>query len=447
VLKSEPKALPCLTPGHAAQKREKMTKARLRISGLVRAQRRAEEAVEQGISSEEIQAFLAWTASIVAQVDDACRQYQLSPQDLPAPSFRAYQFLKSLNTPESRERLVQTVRKKKKAPKAQAAARQAEPQVLRLRNLISIVENLHQMLDSIAQALPVKEADAQLVSKPLLTKIQGHVHKIEMICQEGNSSPQNLPGPSLRAYQWLRFLSDENHLSSHLKALQRTSLQVESLRPKFPARLRSLPVEVRYYNLPGLYRSQVVDGRLLLVVNEAFIEAPPSVMENMIWVVLLPKQRKKAPLAEVRQYADAQTFIELAQKINNRALESGAELSRGRYHDLKASFERVNRRYFQNQMAIPRLVWGQRLSKRKLGHYQPATDTLQVSRTLDNADVPAFVVDFIVYHELLHKQLGARVAAGRHYSHTPEFKQAERRFHRYQQAQDFLNGIGENLEL
>jgi hypothetical protein len=97
VLKSEPKALPCLTPGHAAQKREKMTKARLRISGLVRAQRRAEEAVKQGISSEEIQAFLAWTASIVAQVDDACRQYQLSPQDLPAPSFRAYQFLKSLN--------------------------------------------------------------------------------------------------------------------------------------------------------------------------------------------------------------------------------------------------------------------------------------------------------------------------------------------------------------
>ena len=317
----------------------------------------------------------------------------------------------------------------------------------RLRNLIGIVENLHLLLHTLLQELPAREADVHLVTKPLLAKIQGHVHKIEKICREGKSSPQSLPGPSLRAYQWLRFLSAENHLSSHLKALQRTSLQVESLRPKFPTHLRSLPVDIRYYNLPGLYRSQVVDGRLLLVANEAFIEAPPEVMENMIWAVLLPKQRKKAPVAEVRQYADAQRFSDLAQKINNSDLVSDDGLSRGRYHNLKASFERVNRRYFQDQMAVPRLVWGQRLSKRKIGHYQPATDTLQVSRTLDNPDVPAFVVDFIVYHELLHKQLGARFAAGRHYSHTPEFKQAERRFRRYQQAQDFLNRLEDNLEL
>lgn len=424
-----------------------MTKARLRISGLVRAQRRAEEAVERGISSEEILDFQAWTASIVAQVDDICRQYQLSPQDLPAPSLRAYRFLQSLNTLETGERLAQIARKKKKTPKAQAAEPQADRQAVRLRNLISIVENLHQMLYSIVQALPTREADFHLASKPILTQIQEHAFEIETICREGKSSPQNLPGPSLRAYQWLRFLSNENHLSSHLNALHRTYLQVESLRSKFPARLRSLPVEVRYYNLPGLYRSQVVDGRLLLVVNEAFIEAPPYVMENMIWAVLLPRQRKKAPLAEVRQYANTQKFIELAQKINNSALESGNEFSRGRYHDLKASYERVNRLYFKNQMGIPRLVWGQRLSRRKLGHYQPTTDTLQVSPTLDNPDVPAFVVDFIVYHELLHKQLGARVAAGRYYSHTPEFKQAERRFQRYQQAQDFLNNLGENLEL
>ena len=424
-----------------------MTKARLRISGLVRAQRRAEEALEQGIASEEIQAFQAWAARIVAQVDDVCRQNQLSPEDLPAPSLRAYQFLNSLNTPEIGERLAQSVSKKKKAPKTKVAARQADTQLVRLRNLIGIVENLHLLLHTIIQELPAREADVHLVTKPLLTKIQGHVHKIETICREAKTSPQKLPGPSLRAYQWLHFLSDENHLNSHLKALERTSSQAESLRPKFPASLRSLPVEVRFYNLAGLYRSQVVDGHLLLVANEAFIAAPPDVMENMIWAVLLPKRRKKRPIEQIRQFADTQTFIELARKINNGTLESSDGLSRGQYHDLKDSFDRINRRYFKNQIGIPRLVWGGRLSRRKLGHYQPATDTLQVSRRLDNPDVPAFVVDFIVYHELLHKQLGVRVAAGRRYSHTPAFKQAERRFQRYQQAQDFLNSLGENLEL
>jgi hypothetical protein len=424
-----------------------MTKTRLRISGLVRAQRHAEEAVKQGIPPEEIQAFQAWAASLVAQVDAVCRQYQLSPEDLPTPSQRAYQFLKMLNTPEMAQRLAQPVREKKKTRKAQAVARQAETQLVRLRNLIGIIENLHETLYAFVQAMPAKEANARPAIKPILTKIQGHVHKIEAICQEANSSPQKLPGPSLRAYHWLRFLSDEDQLGSHVKALQRTSLQVESLRPKFPARFRSLPVEIRYYNIPGLYRSQVVDGRLLLVANEAFIAAPPQVIENMIWAVLLPKQRQKAPLAEVRQFADTQAFIHLAQKINNSPPESGEVSSRGRYHDLKTAFERVNRRYFKNRMVLPRLVWGSRQSRRKLGHYQPVTDTLLVSRTLDNPDVPKFVVDFIVYHELLHKQLGVQVNGGRRYSHTPAFKQAERRFKQYQQAQEFLNKLGENLEL
>ena len=151
MLESTTETLPRVEFSYAAQKREKMTKARLRISGLVRAQRRAEEAVKQGISSDEIQAFQAWAASIVDQVDNVCRQYQLSPEDLPAPSLRAYQFLKSLSTPETGRRLAQSVRKKKKTPTAQAAVRQDEIHVVRLRNLIGIIENLHLMLYAIVQ--------------------------------------------------------------------------------------------------------------------------------------------------------------------------------------------------------------------------------------------------------------------------------------------------------
>jgi hypothetical protein len=295
--------------------------------------------------------------------------------------------------------------------------------------------------------VPTRSGDLHRSTKPILAKIQGHVKQIESICHQANSSPQRLPDPSLRAYQWLRFLSEENRLSTHLKALHRAAYQVEALRPKFPARLRSLPVEVRYYNLPGLYRSQVVDGRLLLVANEAFIGAPQTVIENVLWAVMLPKQRQKGPLAIVRQYADTQAFSDMAQKVNREFFEAENEHSQGRYHDLKDAFQRVNRQYFNNQMEVPRLVWGQRLSRRKLGHYQPATDTVQVSRTLDNPDVPSFVVDFIVYHELLHKQYGIQVSGGRRYSHTAAFKQAERCFQRFNEAQDFLNSIGKNLEI
>jgi hypothetical protein len=423
-----------------------IAKTRLRISGLVRAQRRAEEVLKHSLPPEEIQAFQAWVDEIVTQVEAACRQYQLSPEDLPGPSQRAYLFLKSLDTHELAQRFAKNS-SKKKIHKLQRTALETDREEVRLRNLIRIIGNLQPMLSAVIQANLGSDMDLRIAAKPILVKIQGHVKRIEAICQEASSSPENLPDPSLRAYQWLCFLSEENHLITHLSALQQAAEQVETLRPKFPARLSNLPVEVRYYNLPGLYRSQVIDGRLLLVANEAFIGAPPAVMESMVRAALLPKKRQKEPLAEVRQFADTQAFSDLAQKINHRPLASDDGRSRGRYHDLKAAFERVNRRYFNNLLACPGLVWGQRLSRRKLGHYQSATDTVQVSRTLDNPDVPTFVVDFVVYHELLHKQFGIQVNGGRRYSHTPAFKQAERRFQRFQEAQDFLNGIGENLEL
>jgi hypothetical protein len=419
------------------------SKARLRISGLVRAQRQAEEILKHGLPPDEIQAFQAWAANIVEQVESACHQYQLSPEDLPAPSLRAYRFLKIVNTPELTQRLTQ--RTQKKIPKTQAMAYESNG-VVRLRNLKSIIENLHLMLSATIQAKAGGDLDLLQATKPILAKIQGHLKRIEAICSEAGSSPQNLPDPSLRAYQWLDFLSEEPSLNSHLKALQQATRQVESLRPKFPARLHSLPVEVRFYNLSGLYRSQVRDGRLLLVANEAFIAAPPAVMESMIWAVVLPKRRRKEPLALVRQFADTPAFSDVAQRVTCGAPEIEDGHSQGQFHDLKAAFRRVNQRYFKNQMVPPRLSWGQRLSRRKLGHYQPATDTIQVSRTLDNPDVPRYVVDFVVYHELLHKQIGIQVNGGRRYSHTPAFKQAERRFQRFQEAQDFLNGLGKNME-
>jgi hypothetical protein len=424
-----------------------MPKARLRISGLVRAQRWAEETLVQGLAEEEIQPFQAWLTSIVTQVETVCQKYQISPQDLPAPSKRAYEYLKALNTPELTQRLARTPEKKKKVSKAQANSHNAENGAVRLRNLITIIENLQVMLYVVAQVKPGSEVDLHQATKPILDKIQGHVKDIEELCRRSGSNPQGLPDPSLRAYQWLGFLSEARHLNAHIRALRDLVVQVESLRPKFPKRLRSMPVEVRFYNLPALYRSQVKDERLLLSANEAFIEAPAIVMENMLFSVLLPKKRQIPHRLAVRRYAETKAFATLAQQVSGSSAEAKNEHSRGRFFDLVAVFQRVNRQYFNDQMDTPRLVWGQRLARRKLGHYQPATDTVQVNKALDDPNVPKYVVDFIVYHELLHKQLGIKVSGGRSYSHTPAFKKAERRFRKFEEAQEFLKSLGNKLEL
>ena len=97
--------------------------------------------------------------------------------------------------------------------------------------------------------------------------------------------------------------------------------------------------------------------------------------------------------------------------------------------DLDAVFARVNRDHFGSSMPRPRrLIWSNRITTRIMGYYQARSDTVMLSRTLDDANVPERAVDLVMYHELLHKQLGVRMGNGRRQIHFAEFRQAERRF-------------------
>jgi hypothetical protein len=64
-----------------------------------------------------------------------------------------------------------------------------------------------------------------------------------------------------------------------------------------------------------------------------------------------------------------------------------------------------------------------------------------VSRTLDQAQVPEFVVDFLMYHELLHKQHGIHWVNGRGLAHTRAFYADERRFERFEEAEEWLKKL------
>ncbi|MBI2548406.1 SprT-like domain-containing protein [Candidatus Woesearchaeota archaeon] len=93
--------------------------------------------------------------------------------------------------------------------------------------------------------------------------------------------------------------------------------------------------------------------------------------------------------------------------------------------ELVASFHRVNDKYFSGMMDQPNLIWGKE-SSRKLGSYDYGRDTITMSSLLQN--VRQEVLDYIMYHELLHKKHKFAVKNGRSYHHTRIFKTDEQRF-------------------
>jgi len=114
----------------------------------------------------------------------------------------------------------------------------------------------------------------------------------------------------------------------------------------------------------------------------------------------------------------------------------------GRHHSLDESFERVNRRYFKSQLAKPELCWSPVRARQLLGSYHERKDRLIISQLFDSPKVPALVLDFLMFHELLHKFLGiGRRGDGKRCLHGRDFREIERQFENYDQVQEFLKKL------
>ncbi|MEM2121121.1 MAG: hypothetical protein QXU20_00470 [Candidatus Woesearchaeota archaeon] len=102
---------------------------------------------------------------------------------------------------------------------------------------------------------------------------------------------------------------------------------------------------------------------------------------------------------------------------------------------LEESFNRVNKKYFNELIEKPNLRFG-RESYRVLAHYNLQTDTITVSNIFREADDD--ILDFLIYHELLHKIIKFNGNFKRFY-HTRKFGKKEKEFENYDIINKKLN--------
>lgn len=93
--------------------------------------------------------------------------------------------------------------------------------------------------------------------------------------------------------------------------------------------------------------------------------------------------------------------------------------------ELVDSFARVNQKYFSDGIEQPNLTWGQQ-SLAKLGSYEYQTDTIVMSSLFKSA--PQHLLDYVMYHEMLHKKHKFYTKNSRNYHHTRRFRAEEKQF-------------------
>ncbi len=104
--------------------------------------------------------------------------------------------------------------------------------------------------------------------------------------------------------------------------------------------------------------------------------------------------------------------------------------------ELSLSFDNLNDKYFNNDLEKPNLVWGQ-FSKRKLGSYNYKNDTIIISTVFKKIEDKR-LLDYVMYHEMLHKKHKFSSNGERNRYHSTVFKKEEAMFENYSEIENLL---------
>jgi hypothetical protein len=202
---------------------------------------------------------------------------------------------------------------------------------------------------------------------------------------------------------------------------------------------------VEFYPYAGLAHTiRLRDHTAHVRLSDALRGAPAGVIEAAAVILLSRILRRRTPresLEKYRRFALAPATRRRVDKLRRARTRRVAGGPTGGAHDLAPMFTRLNRRYFAGRLRRPRLGWSRRTWRTQLGCFDPALDQIVLNRRLDRAAVPALVVEYVLFHEMLHVKHPLKATRCHLQAHSREFLKEEKKFPHHAQARRYLNRL------
>lgn len=170
-------------------------------------------------------------------------------------------------------------------------------------------------------------------------------------------------------------------------------------------------------------------GVIIIRLHRMFLCAGSDVLNEI--ADYIKHNRKKTPL--IRKFINRHVHSlkkSLPRKITIR--------TEGRHHNLQEIYHSIKREYYGEKVSAS-ITWGKRGSgrsaaKRTLGSYSYHSNIIRINPALDSKTVPRYYIEFLIYHEMLHADIGIKNANGRQLVHSGEFRKREKEFRHYKRA-------------
>lgn len=213
------------------------------------------------------------------------------------------------------------------------------------------------------------------------------------------------------------------------------------LRPRAP--LPEMHISFfRFANINNTIRLR--EGKVLVRISDLLEGAPETVLYSIAHILLAKLYRKPIEPVEntrYRRFVSRQDLSEKAHLIRQMRGRKRIGGSKGKHHDLEQVFEDLNRRFFFGLLARPQMTWSDHASRQSLGHYDPAHNTIVISRIFDTDKLPTYALEYLVYHEMLHLKHPVKLRGSRRCVHPPAFQEEEKRFPHFAEATRLLRQL------
>jgi hypothetical protein len=371
-----------------------------------------------GVTRDEVPSLEGYVLNVLTSMDEIFHQQGISHRNLPAPSREAYDFFRSIH------------RKGISATGRRLREKSGEPSTstdgVRVDGVVRAVKSILHEVSILLDDEPLDE-----IVERISPRLAAEVDRIKTVCARFDASPENLPLPSRRAYSMMAFLNTDVVLPHYIE----TTAAIKEAIVRFTD-TPAIAKMVRLDEIGGIYRYRLRDGNCFFRISPGVMAGDDAAIELVVRDALLdpdPVVRKG-----LHEFCHSDGFCSIVQEIEEIAAPPHQTV--GTVYDLAVLCDKVRERYFDGTLSPPAaLGWSDQRTYHTFGYYSVLRDRITISRSLDDKLVPKYAVEFVMYHELLHKKHGIGFATQRRTMHTTAFRADERRFPRYDDARTFLN--------
>jgi|GEM_PF-2870404 len=189
-------------------------------------------------------------------------------------------------------------------------------------------------------------------------------------------------------------------------------------------------------NTDMIYQWHLERNGLHVTISDIFRDSNRDFIESLAHVLLTRCYRMKCPNEHMHNYQRFFTSHEIIQRSRSLYLQRNKNIiltPQGRYYNLSKIFDKLNDTFFDGKLEKPILGWTKRVSYQTFGFCIRQFNTIIINRVLDDYRVPSYVIEFVLYHEMLHlKHRSIEIEADdgklKRFHHTNELWQDEIEF-------------------